>query len=88
MNVLHEGAACELGAVVSDDPDRDPEAANQSIQELVADCAITFLMTSTSGHFVNLSMAMTKNSKPPAARVKGPRISSPQTENGHDKGIV
>ena len=33
-NILHEGAACELGAVVGDDPGRDPEAAHQSFQEL------------------------------------------------------
>ena len=48
----------------------------------------TFLMGVTSGHFVNLSMATNKNSKPPIAQGKGPRVSSPQTENGHDKGIA
>ena len=34
MNVLHEGAARELGAIVSDDSGGDPEAAHQSFQEL------------------------------------------------------
>ena len=34
MNILHEGATRELGAVVSDDPGRDSEAAHQSFQEL------------------------------------------------------
>ena len=34
MNILHEGATHELGAVVGDDPCRDPEAAHQSFQEL------------------------------------------------------
>ena len=53
-----------------------------SFKNLIAECAVT------SGHFVNLSMATNKNSKPPIARGKGPRISSPQTENGQDKGIV
>ena len=58
------------------------------LKNLTADCAVTFLTGSTSGHFVNLSMATYKNSKPPTARGKGPRMSSPQTENGQDKGIV
>ena len=34
MNILHEGAARELGDVIGDDPGRDPEAAHQSFQEL------------------------------------------------------
>ena len=58
------------------------------LKNLTADCAVTFLIGCTSGHFVNLSIAMYKYSKPPTARGKGPRISSPQTENGQDKGIV
>ena len=58
------------------------------LQNLTADCAVTFLTGSTSGHFVNLSIATYKNSKPPTARGKGPRMSSPQTENCQDKGIV
>ena len=88
MNILHEGAARELGAIVGNDPRRDPEAAHQSFKNLIADCAVTFLTGSTSGHFVNFSIATNKNSKPPVARGKGPTISSPQTENDHDKGIV
>ena len=36
LDVLHEGAARELRAVVGDDPVRDPEAANNRPEEL--DC--------------------------------------------------
>ena len=36
MNILHEGAACELGAVVGDDAVGDPEAAHETLDEL--DC--------------------------------------------------
>jgi hypothetical protein len=79
MNILHEGATHELGAIISDDQGRDSEAAHQSFQELDS---------STSGHFVNLSLVTNKNSKPPVAGGKGPKILSPQTMKGHDKGIV
>jgi hypothetical protein len=34
MNVLHEGAACELGAIVGDDSGRYPEVAHHPFQEL------------------------------------------------------
>ena len=54
----------------------------------MADYAITFLTGSTSGHFVNLSIATYKNSKPPVARGKGPTMSSPQTEKGQESGMV
>ena len=57
-------------------------------KNLIGDRAVTFLTASTSGHFVNLLIATNKNSKPPVARGKGPRISSHQSENGHDKGTV
>ena len=65
-----------------------PKRQTIDLKNLTADCAVTFLTASTSGHFVNLSTATYKNAKPPTARGKGPRISSPQTENGQDKGIV
>ena len=65
-----------------------PKRQTIDLKNLTADYAVTFLTGSTSGHFVNLSMATYKNSKPPTARGKGPRMSSPQTENGQDKGIV
>ena len=58
------------------------------LKNLTADCAVTFLTGSTSGHFVNLSIATYKYSKPPTARGKGPSISSPQAENGQERGIV
>jgi hypothetical protein len=57
-------------------------------RNLIADYAVTFLTSSTSGHFENLSMATYKNSKPPVARGKWPKMLSSQTEKGHDKGIV
>src|SRR4051812_6919447 len=88
LDVLHEGVARELRTVVGDDPVRDPEAANNRPEEFDRGRAVTFLTGSTSGHFVNLSIATYKYSKPPTARGKGPRMSSPQTENGQDKGIV
>ena len=65
-----------------------PKRQTSPLKNLMADCAVTFLTTSTSGHFVNLSIATYKYSKPPTARGRGPNISSPQTENGQDKGIV
>ena len=65
-----------------------PKRQTIDLKNLTADCAVTFLTGSISGHFVNLSMATYKNSKPLTARGKGPRMSSPQTENGQDKGIV
>ena len=65
-----------------------PKRQTIDLKNLIADCAVTFLTGSTSSHFVNLSIATYKYSKPPTARGKGPRISSPQTENGHEMGIV
>ena len=65
-----------------------PKRQTIDLKNLTADCVVTFLSGYTSDHFVNLSMATNKNSKAPTARGKGPRISSPQTENGQDKGIV
>ena len=65
-----------------------PKRQTIDLKNLTVDCAVTFLTGSTSGHFVNLSIATYKNSMPPTARGKGPRMSSPQTENGQDKGIV
>ena len=65
-----------------------PKRQTIDLKNLTADCAVTFLTGSTSGHFVNLSIATYKNSKPPTAQGKGPRMSSPQTENGQERGIV
>ena len=58
------------------------------LKNLTSDYAVTFLTASTSDHFVNLSIATYKYSKPPAARGKGPSMSSPQTKNGQERGIV
>src|SRR3954469_11225843 len=65
-----------------------PKRQTIDLKNLTAGCAVTFLTGSTSGHFANLSIATYKYSKPPTTRGKGPRMSSPQTENGQDKGIV
>ena len=65
-----------------------PKRQTIDLKNLTADCAVTFLTGSTSGHFVNLSIATYKYSKPPTARGKGPSMSSPQTENGQERGIV
>ena len=65
-----------------------PKRQTIDLKNLTADCAVTFLTGSTSGHFVNLSIATYKYSKPPTVWGKGPRMSSPQTKNGQDKGIV
>ena len=65
-----------------------PKRQTIDLKNLTTDCAITFLTGYSSGHFVNLSIATYKYSKPPTAQGKRPRISSPQTENGQDKGIV
>ena len=65
-----------------------PKRQTSPLKNLTADYAVTFLAASTSGHFVNLLIATYKYSKPPTARGKGPSMSSPQTENGQDRGIV
>ena len=44
-----------------------PKWQTSPLKNLMADYAVTFLTASTSGHFVNLSIAMYKYSKPPMA---------------------
>ena len=65
-----------------------PKWQTSPLKNLTAGSAVTFLTGSTSGHFVNLSIATYKYSKPPTARGKGPSMSSPQTKNGQERGIV
>ena len=65
-----------------------PKQHTSPLKNLMADCAVTFLTGSTSGHFVNLSIVTYKSSKPRTAEGKGPSMSSPQTENGQERGIV
>ena len=65
-----------------------PERQTSPLKNLTADYAVTFLTASTSDHFVNLSIATYKYSKPMTTRGKGPSMSSPQTENGQERGIV
>ena len=42
----------------------------------------------TSGHLVNLSMVMKRKQKPPSARGKGPKMSSPQTAKGRESAMM
>ena len=65
-----------------------PKRQTSPLKNLTADCAVAFLTGSTSGHFVNLSIATYKYSKPPTTRGKGPIMSSPQTEIGQERAIV
>ena len=65
-----------------------PKWHTSPFKNLMADRAVTFLTASTSGHFVNLSIATYKYSKPPTTWGKGPSMSSPQTEKGQERGIV
>ena len=65
-----------------------PKRHTSPLKNLTADWAVTFLTASTSGHFVNLSIATYKYSKPPTAHGKGPSMSSPQTEKGQERGMV
>ena len=60
-----------------------PKRQTSPLNNLTAD-VVTFL----TSHFVNLSIATYKYSKPPTTWGKGPSISSPQTENGQERGIV
>ena len=54
-----------------------PKRQTSPLKNLMADCAVTFLIGSTSGHFVNLSIATYKYSKPPTAWGKVPGYRSP-----------
>ena len=55
-----------------------PNRQTNPLKNVTADFAVTFLTGSTSGHFLKLSMVTYKNSKPPIAWGKGPKISSPR----------
>ena len=65
-----------------------PKRHTSPLKNLMADYAVTFLTASNSGHFVNLSIATYKYSKPPTAWGEGTSMSSRQTENGQERGIV
>ena len=65
-----------------------PKRQMSPLKNLTADCVVAFLTGSTTGHFVNLPIATYKYSKPLIAWGKGPSMSSPQPENGQERGIV
>ena len=64
-----------------------PKRQTSPLQNLTAGCAVTFLTGSTFGHFVNLSIATYKYSKPPTARGKGPSMSSPRPKMARREGF-
>ena len=64
-----------------------PKRQTSPLKNLTADCAVTFLTASTSGHIVNLSIATYKYSKPLTARGKGPSISSPIPRMARREGL-
>ena len=65
-----------------------PKRHTRSFMNLIGYRAVTFLTAVTSGHFVNLSIAMNKNSKPPIARGKRPRMSSLRPKMAVIKGLA
>ena len=66
-----------------------PKRQTSPLKNLMADCAITFLTSSTFGHFVNLSIATDMYfQNPPIARGKGLSMSNLQTVKGQERVIV
>src|SRR4051812_21926833 len=64
-----------------------PKRQTIDLKNLTADCAVTFLTGSTSAHFVNLSTATYKYSKPPTARGKGRGCRAPRPKMARIKGL-
>ena len=65
-----------------------PNLTKMLQMNLTVAAAVILRTGSASGHLVNLSMATNKNLRPPGAFGKGPKMSSPQTANGHERGMV
>jgi hypothetical protein len=55
---------------------------------LTVDCLLILTTGVASGQLVNLSMVTKRYRYPPMARGNGPRVSSPQTANDHEGGII
>ena len=64
-----------------------PKRHTSPLKNLTADYDVTFLTASTYGHFVNLSIATYKYSKPPTARGKGPSMSTPRPRKARREGL-
>ena len=58
------------------------------VMKRMATSEVILATGSASIHLVKVSMATNRNLSPPVVVGKGPRISSPQTAKGHDRGIV
>src|SRR3954470_1620682 len=63
-----------------------PKRQTINLKNLTADCAITFLTGSTSGHFVNLSIATYKYSKPRQLGGRGRGCRAPRPKMARIKG--
>src|SRR4051812_28175919 len=63
-----------------------PKRQTIDLKNLTADCAVTFLTGSTSGHFVNLLMATYKYSKPLLLRGRGRGYRAPRPKRARIKG--
>ena len=86
--VCFEEIIGELRAIVGDDAVGDPEAAHETLDELDRradwDGADSFHLRPL-GEVVNGNVEV---SVAPGTRGNGPRMSSPQTANGHESGMV
>ena len=63
-----------------------PKRQTSPLKNLTADCAVTFLTASTSGHFVSLSIATCKYSKPRQHGERGPVCRSPRPKMARKEG--
>ena len=86
--ICFEEVARELRAIVSDDTVGDPEAAHEALDELDSTAGWN---GSDGFHFCPLGELVDGDVEitvAPCARGNGPRMSSPQTANGHVSGMV
>ena len=63
-----------------------PKRQTIDLKNLTADCVVTFLTGCTSGHFVNLSIATYKYSKPRQLRGRGRGYRAPRPKMARIKG--
>src|SRR3954466_14420719 len=64
-----------------------PKRQTSPLKNLMADCDVTFLTASTSGHFVNLSIATYKYSKPRRHGGRGPVCRAPRPKMARREGL-
>jgi hypothetical protein len=58
------------------------------LMNFTVDCLLILTTGVTSGHLVNLSMAIYKNRYPPTTRGNDPTMFNPHTAKGHESGII